>query len=231
MNPKGIRTMEKFESQSESSEVKEKQALWNRTIEELDRVVDKLGKPIDAGIKETVAAFIVNKFPINGSCEGHVEERFDKKIKLRPYIAVGMDEPRQRFVGESEIKERIAAEHGITSEDLEDSETAERAYWDYIHKQDVPETPEFLEIRAKNEELLQSIQQVLEVFYKNRQALEDTKLTIERIGPAGHFRVITAKENPKGVQDADIEKHQQQLLAEQEEVRALTQFLKEKFFG
>lgn len=223
--------MREFGSQPESSEVKEKQVLWNRTIEELDRVVDKLGEPIDAGIKETVAAFIVNKFATHGSCEGHVEERFGKKIKLRPYVAFGLDEPRQRFVGESEIKEHIAAEYGVTAKDLEDSETAERAYWDYIHEQNVPETAEFLEIRAKNEELHQSIQQVLEAFYKNRQTSEDTKLTIERIGPAGHFRVTTAKEDPEEVQDADMEKHQQQLLAEQEEVRAFTQFLKEKFFG
>lgn len=223
--------MEKFESQPESNEAKEKQALWNRTIEELDRVADKLGKPIDAGIKETVAAFIVNEFPTYGSCEGHVEERFDKKIKLRPYIAVGLDEPRQRFVGESEIKERIAAEHGIPAEELDENDVAERAYWDYIHKQNVPETPEYLAIRSKNEELQKSVEQILEAFYQNRQTLKDTKLAIEQIGPAGHFKVTTAKENPKEVQDADIEKHQQQLLAEQEEVRAFTQFLKERFFG
>lgn len=223
--------MKKLESQPERNEVKEKQSLWDRIIEQLDHVADKLGKPIDAHIKETVAAFMANEFPTYGSCEGHVEECFDKKIKLRPYIAVGLDEPRQRFIGESEIKERIAAEYAISAEDLEENDAAERAYWDHIHEQDVPETPEYLAIRAKNEELQQSIQWILEAFYQNRQTNEDTKLTVERIGPAGHFRVTIAKENPKEVPDADIEKHKQQLLAEQEEVRALTQFLKERFFG
>ena len=223
--------METFQPKPESNEAKEKQALWDKTMEQLDRVADRLGKPIDAGIKETVVAFIVSEFPTYGSCEGHVEERFDKSIKLRPYIEVGLDEPRQRFIGESEIKEHIAAEYGITAEELEDNDAAERAYWDYIHEQDVPETLEFLEIRAKNEELERLIQQILETFYQNRQVSEDIKLTIKRIGPAGHFRVTTAKENPKEVPESELENCQKQLLAEQEEVKAFTQFLKGRFLS
>mgnify|MGYP001591747600 CR=1 FL=1 len=223
--------MGQFESKPESNEAKDKQNLWNKTLDDLDRVADRLGMPIDAGIKETVAAFVVNEFPTYGSCEGHVEERFDKKIKLRPYIAVGLNEPRQRFIGESEIKERIAAGYGISAEKLEENDAAERAYWNYIQEQDVPETPEYLAVRIKNEELQKSLQQILEAFYQNRQANKDTSLTIERIGPAGHFRMTTAKENSKDVREFDMERSRRQLMVEQEEIKAFTHFLKARFFG
>jgi hypothetical protein len=222
--------MSESETNYRDSELQEKRAFWNTTMEQLDRVADGLGKPIDAGIKETVAAFIVNKFPTYGSCEGHVEERFDKQIKLRPYIAVGFDEPRQRYIGEPEIRDRIATEFGILAEDVEENDSAWRAFWNYIHEHNIPETPEFLEIRAKNEELQKSIQEILGTFYQNRQVVEDVRLVCEGIGPVGHFRVTTARENPKHVDSLELEQYQRQLLAEQEEVRAFTQFLKERFF-
>ena len=223
--------MEQFEPTPENKEAGEKQALWYKTMEQLDQVADRLGKRIDAGIKETVAAFAVNKFPTNGSCEGHVEERFGKKVKLRPYIDIGFREPKQRFVGESEIKERIAAEYGITAEEVEDNDAADKAYWEYTHKQDVPETPEFMEILAKNKELERSFQQALEAFYQNRQVGKDTKLIVKPIGPIRRLYITTAKENPKSVAESELEQYRQELSAEQEEVRALTQFLKERFFN
>ena len=73
--------MEGFKSKTKhESGADQKQSLWDKTIEQLDHIADRLGKPIDAGIKETEASFMVNKFPVYGACEGHVEKRFDKNI-------------------------------------------------------------------------------------------------------------------------------------------------------
>lgn len=81
-----------------------KKLIWQQKLQELERVGDKLGYRIDPGIKETVAAFILNGFPTRGSCEGHLEERQGKMVKLHPYIAVGLDAPSERYVGEAEIR-------------------------------------------------------------------------------------------------------------------------------
>jgi len=59
-----------FES-PEHNETKERQ--WQDTLRALDGVVDKLGMPIDAHIKETVAALKCTGFETSGSCEGHLD--------------------------------------------------------------------------------------------------------------------------------------------------------------
>lgn len=222
--------MIKNESQPDQNELLEKQTLWDKTLEQLECVSDRLGKPIDAGIKETIVAFMVNKFPTYGSCEGHVEERFGKMRKLRPYIAIGIQEPKERFVGEQEIKNKIATEHGIAVEKLDENDPVAKPYWIYIAKHDVPETPEYLAVRAKNEALQKSILDILESFYQNHRVSGELKFKIQRIGPAGHFHLTVGKENPKEVAVADVEKLRQELLAEQERVREFTQFLKDTFF-
>jgi hypothetical protein len=51
----------------------EKQAKWNEAISRVEKIADKTGRPVDAGIKETVAAFSVNGFETSGSCEGHLD--------------------------------------------------------------------------------------------------------------------------------------------------------------
>jgi len=214
-----------------SPELTAKQILWDKTLRELDHIGDALGYRIDPGIKETVTAFIVNKFPTYSSCEGHVEERFDEPVKLRPYIAVGLDEPKQRYVGEQELRSSIAKQFDIPVDKLEDNVPADTEYWQYIYRHDVQETPEFLAIRAKNEELQRLISVILASFYKSRVTSSDSKLVIERIGPAGHFRVTTAKEAPDKIEKTDIDKYQKELLIEQSEMKAFTQFLKDRFFN
>lgn len=57
-----------------SSETGPKQKLWEEKLKHLDLIRDRLGQPIDQGIKETCAAFIVNGLPTTQSCEGHLNE-------------------------------------------------------------------------------------------------------------------------------------------------------------
>lgn len=48
-------------------------ATWEETAARFRRVVDKLGKPIDAGIFETVVALNMAGITTRASCEGHLD--------------------------------------------------------------------------------------------------------------------------------------------------------------
>ena len=57
---------------NEAQEINDPQRKWKETLRRLDKVVDKRGMPIDAGIKETVAALQCLGFETEASCEGHL---------------------------------------------------------------------------------------------------------------------------------------------------------------
>ncbi len=50
----------------------DKEILWEQKLDEVDRIIDGIGKGIDEGIKEVVAVFLLYKFPTSASCEGHI---------------------------------------------------------------------------------------------------------------------------------------------------------------
>lgn len=72
----------------------DKEIIWAQKLAEVDRIVDKLGKPVDGKIKEPITAFLVNGFVTNGSCEGHIAEVGEKKHGLpHPWVDVCAPEP------------------------------------------------------------------------------------------------------------------------------------------
>jgi len=62
--------MRSFESEQKAHLAQER---WAKTREEVDHIGDRLGKRIDPGIKDTVAALRYFDFPTDASCEGHME--------------------------------------------------------------------------------------------------------------------------------------------------------------
>jgi len=52
----------------------ENQQKFNASKQEVERIVDALGKGIDEGAKETVAILRAMDFPTSSSCAGHTEE-------------------------------------------------------------------------------------------------------------------------------------------------------------
>lgn len=70
----------------ESYETREnpKEAAWRKVEAEVEKIVDKLGKPVDPGIKESVLALRVSGLSTDGSCEGHL----NKPLKA-PWIDIG----------------------------------------------------------------------------------------------------------------------------------------------
>ncbi len=89
---------EEFESNSG------KEILWEQRRQEVEKIVDRLGKKIEGEIKEAVAAFRVSDFPTDGSCEGHIRREGEKKHGL-PYPWVDICAPAPEGWQESKEKQ------------------------------------------------------------------------------------------------------------------------------
>jgi hypothetical protein len=210
----------------------EKELAWQRELQRLEKVGDKLGYRVDPGIKDTVVAFILNGFPTYGSCEGHLEERRGKMIKLHPYIAVGLGEPDERFISEAEIRQGIADQFGIAPDEIHENDAAGSAYWKYIREHDIQETEEFKAVRAKNEILRKEFAEVFEEFYRQKGESDERLLSIRDLGPVGHFRIEDAKKNPiKEIPEGKLETLREELAREQAEMAAFAKFLRERYFA
>ena len=67
------------------SKYSEKQRKLERALQEVEKLVDKVGIPIDEGIKETVAILQVMGFQTSSSCSGH---RSSEEGIAPPYIEI-----------------------------------------------------------------------------------------------------------------------------------------------
>src|SRR2546426_6951982 len=61
-----------------------KEEAWMKMEQEVGRIADKLGRPIDPGIRESVVALRVLGLTTDGSCEGHL----DHGVRA-PWIDIG----------------------------------------------------------------------------------------------------------------------------------------------
>lgn len=66
--------MMEYRDQKTQEGVSEREFQWKKMLEEVEVISDRIGKKIDEGIKETVAAFLAHGFPTSQSCEGHIGE-------------------------------------------------------------------------------------------------------------------------------------------------------------
>ena len=220
----------------QENEIQEtKQEVWDRILLKLDSKADKLGLPIDPGIKESVCAVEVNGFPAYSSCEGHVEKRHKGMVELSPYIGIGYDEPKIRFEGQKEIEVEITTQFGIKPEDIKENKDAGKAFWNYIHQHDVKETPEYLAVRESNEGLQKSMNTILEAFYKNRKNESGSQIVMRKIGPCGHFYVTTERNKErkgvKKIEEMEIESATEEIKEEQAEFKFFIQFIKDRYFN
>jgi len=219
-----------FEKSNEIPPNSEKATRWEDAMAQVEQAKDRLGKGIDENIKETVAAFLVNDFPTRGSCEGHLEERFGKIRKISPYIDVAASEPKERFVGENEIRASVAEQYNVAPGDIEQNDIAGKAYRGYIYGNHLEETSEYQETRKKNEELKKRADALINEFYRQRSSEATHTLRIRDIGPSGLFKIEGEQGFVREVSEEDQEQYRERLLSEQAEMKALTEFLKKKFF-
>jgi len=224
---------EKAEELTPESEQQRKQEKWDETIKNLENTTDRMGRPIDKGIKEAVIAFMANDFPTQSSCEGHVEKRSGKRIKISPYIDVGVEEPKSRFIGEGQIREKIASKHGVDAQDLERNEGARNDFWEYIGTNNPQETPEYIAARKANQKMEQEARYLLDDFYGETPS-ENRKVRIPKtLTDDGSFRVTTTPK--KGSKDKiglfQIRGAKKELRQEQSDFSDFAKFMKDRYFG
>lgn len=212
--------MANFESAPDvKTELEKKQEVWNDKIKEIEEVEDRLGCPVDEGIKEAVIAFWVNNFPTRMSCEGHIE--IENEVRNSPYVFIGLEPPEESYVGQEEIEKKIAEQMGVPLEEAKRMTDFAIARYNYIAENNVPETPEYIEITKKNEEFKKQITELLDVFYQDRETPPDDRLVITPL-EAGSFALMPKKEEP------DTE---EELKVQQKEMQDFASLLKEKFFN
>jgi hypothetical protein len=72
--------------ESAEAQLAQKTETWNKIASEVDLIVDRLGKKVDEGIKETVIAFRASGLSTDGSCEGHLSSQ---KRSKGPWVDIG----------------------------------------------------------------------------------------------------------------------------------------------
>jgi len=75
----------------------EREVLWQKAKEEVDKLMDNASHPVDGGIKETLVALHLLGINTSGSCEGHLDHG-----RLAPWI--GIETPATDEVKELEAK-------------------------------------------------------------------------------------------------------------------------------
>jgi len=208
----------------------EKEQEWNNKLADLDTVVDRLGKGLDEHIKETVAAFNLNGFNTDGSCEGHVNWGLGA-----PWVEIeAPNKPKERYVGEVKILQNIAESYGISDKDIEwaMNETAWKEAYDLFEKNG--ETEEYKKWRSENDKLKQRAGELMDEFYKNRIVDEKVHLKFERVDAGETFRIYNGGEDYALSQKMDEEQKRglgQRIIKYQEEMNAFGEFLKDKFLN
>lgn len=190
-----------------SFEKTQKEQRWKQVATEFNKITDKLGLPIDAGILDTVIA--LNLFNVNTtqSCEGHI----DRAIAA-PWVDIQAPET-------DELKQlRVRAKQTWTTIDA-----AQKA-----GKPDEDLAPLYQNLHRLNAEVkrpqlkeIQKVTRLLAEFYQNRQVPYERILTIHG------YRLES-----QGVPFQEIispEERRKKLLEYQEEMKAFTAFLKNKY--
>jgi hypothetical protein len=180
----------------QSLEKTERKKQWKRVRAEVNRIVDRAGKPIDRGIKDGIAIIRIFGFETRKSCWGH-----PNRGRRAPWIEFGNYLSRERF---NEIRK------GKTSE--------------AIHQ-----VPEIRNIRKNNLKAHERLMELLDEFYKGRDTPFDVRLTI--IISGGIFLDAQLASAGASLQRSRTkEKQREKLERYREEMKAFTNFLKNKYF-
>jgi hypothetical protein len=202
MNLEGVPEMEALTRE-------QKEQCWQEMAARVDKITDRLGKPVDEGIKETVIILNLLGFPTSMSCEGHAER------------AVGGPWVDMRPEGVEALKEKW--------------KQAERACQAAEEKKRSPKEMEgfYQTLREARKELETPVLQLagrlmpyLVEFYQERMVSHDRRLVLHDFFAA--FRLQSHGVFLQGI--ADVAQREAKLLEYQEEMRAFTAFLKAHYF-
>ena len=176
------------------------------------RVKDKLGKPIDQGIMETVITLNALAISTAASCEGHLDWGVGA-----PWVDIASQHPVAQAVHVGKLfsdASKIEAKTNLSQEEL-------HAYYGEIHRQR-------REIKAYHFLERQKLLQYLAAFYENRHVPFDQRLIVRPIGTDGRSRLESQGADCQEVAPLDI--RAQKLLRYQEEMGTFTAYLKHIYF-
>jgi hypothetical protein len=212
-----------------SEERDDKEARWRKVAEHFQQVTDRLGRPIDPPIFETVVALNVLGLPTSMSCGGHLD---DGRGLLLPWVDIRAFHPRaqkwqkklqklQKKAEKLRRKERRQQKNGSSWLAVKATEKELAAIYKKIH-------PRRLRLRLVQCDTRAKLVQLLTQFYENRQVPFDQRLILQVMGD-GHTRL-----SHQGGEDfyltSPYELQRQKLEAYREEMRAFTLFLKEAYY-
>jgi len=188
---------------------KQKEQAWKQCADRLGHMTDKLGKPIDPGIFNTVVALNLFAIHTTQSCEGHLDHGI-----AAPWVELQIPETNEHKtlrMNTHQLADRIEA---LEHEERPDEELA--PLYQELHRLK-------REMRRPQLEELQKVMHLLAEFYQNKPVTYDRLLTIRgnRIETQGtQFQEIIAPEERR-----------QKLLEYQAEMQTFTAFLKNKYLS
>jgi hypothetical protein len=207
--------MKSFDKGIESN----KQEKWNYITKEIEFIVDKLGEPIDNGIKESVIALNAHNFGTMASCEGHLDHGFPYPwVDIGSQIAAENNKVKSRFnkLWKKYLKEKRGEEQMLSTEKTElqeliDLETAANTN-DLNRLTEL--LNEFYELNGNENVGLE-----LRIRMWNQVRLQPTRV------PTGPVKSV--KEELAKISNEEIERN---LNEYREEMNRFTKFLRDRFF-
>jgi hypothetical protein len=190
------------EEERKEHEKREIEAYLEEIRKEVERLVDKLGLPVEEGIKETVVMLNAFEIRTSASCEGHFQKK-GEKVKY--------------FDGEK-ITEEVLQEDKVRPPWVDiDSRISDIENWrkNEALKEKIRKQNNFFQKRMKN---------LLRLFYRERKVPFDQRLHLRPKGIYGAFRL----EN-QGAKILEKEKKKEKLDQYRREMIEFARFLKEIF--
>jgi|SRR3989344_6691213 len=219
-----------FETTQESPEKIAKEKHLEELRAGIEKITDTVGKPIDEGIKDTVAVFNAVGLPTYQSCEGHQNT---KEGRPYPWIAIADgSEPEERYVGEREAFEKAAQENNVSLDNLV-KRFKPNDLWNKVMDEIMPrgETSEYREWQERNQILYEYAGKLLDGFYKERTVADDIHLV--RVVGAGNEFEVHSEQTVDFDELSEVEKQDilTKLPIRQKEMTRFTEFLKNHYFS
>lgn len=206
---------------------------------------------IDSGIRDTVAYLSALGFHTVESCEGHT----DHGIAAPRIIIRAPDCPQYRYKDQKEILEKIAGQHGTTSEEVLEylrPKYGENVTHDGVKQEELlfniweeafnstpkEETTEFKIWRVKTDAAKDSLNALLDEFYSQTKATADFKLIIRPRDPNessdGYWLTNLDAINLPNIDPDERHMYDQNIIEKdlrnrQKEMSDFTEFLKRKY--
>lgn len=210
----------------ECNEVLTKQKQWDKQTEEVDSWTDGLGYPIDQGIKDTVIVLNILGFTTCQSCEGHLDHG-----DANPWIDFKLDQP-EVLALQNQVSEFVRVE-------LTEQFQALKMKYPHLSLDEILQTQEGEYLKPKYERFLYLLSlyqqeakkklallfELLDKFYQIHDSSEDEKLFLQIEG------IIRLSSHGWKLQAHRSENEREtKLKLYLEEMKAFTNFLKERFF-